>query len=686
MSEPTERPEPADSFFTPRKRPQAAEGTDRPASEGRPAAPPGTPPGTSGAPRDPGTNRDARAPRDTGGQARPDMPRTAGGPGRPDAPHRPQGPGAPSRPQGPEAANRPQAPGSGYRPQGPEADGRPPHGQGPGTADAPRRPQGPEARAQRPQTPPQRTPERPGAPERPRAAERPAPEARSGFSPDETMALRVPPPPGGRSGLPSQRRSSEATAAGRPQPGPQRTEQRTAERPSFEKPSFDRPAAAEDDWTERSTARSTVPRHEETLKLRVPDELAALAKAFDAQYARPPGAPDEETAEAAPEAKPARRGGGRDRYLDLLRALAIIRVVLYHLFGWAWMPLVFPSMGVMFALAGSLMARSLSRPALGVIRGRLRRLLPPMWLFGAIAITGMVLDGWRPTPHAETTWWADLAFWIVPFSDPPFAHSLHGFHGVLESTWGSPAVEPLWYLRAYLWFVLLSPLLRKAIHRFGWPAVLVPLAVSVTFALTGFDEGGRFWDVIVDITTYGSCWMLGMARQEGLMERIPRYVIPSVSPLVMVAGLWYFLSLPEEEPGIPLELDGVPTAQAVWSFGCVLLLLYLSPSWEQWPPRLERFNGFISLLNSRAVTIYLWHNITLTFAVGMIQKLWTVDLVVDNTPWLIDSDWFALTATVLLITLCVASFGWVEDLAAKRPLRLFPYPRRRPGGKRRAAV
>lgn len=53
---------------------------------------------------------------------------------------------------------------------------------------------------------------------------------------------------------------------------------------------------------------------------------------------------------------------GRDRYLDLLRSLALVRVVLYHLFGWAWLTVLFPSMGVMFALAGSLMARSLSRP------------------------------------------------------------------------------------------------------------------------------------------------------------------------------------------------------------------------------------------------------------------------------------------------------------------------------------
>jgi peptidoglycan/LPS O-acetylase OafA/YrhL len=54
---------------------------------------------------------------------------------------------------------------------------------------------------------------------------------------------------------------------------------------------------------------------------------------------------------------------GRDRYLDMLRAIALTRIVAYHTFsGVAWLTLIFPSMGVMFALAGSLMARSLERP------------------------------------------------------------------------------------------------------------------------------------------------------------------------------------------------------------------------------------------------------------------------------------------------------------------------------------
>jgi len=72
----------------------------------------------------------------------------------------------------------------------------------------------------------------------------------------------------------------------------------------------------------------------------------------------------------------------RDRYIDTLRAVALVRVMTYHSFGWAWLPLLFPSMGIMFALAGSLVAASLDRSPGNpwrVLRKRTVRLLPPVW-------------------------------------------------------------------------------------------------------------------------------------------------------------------------------------------------------------------------------------------------------------------------------------------------------------------
>ncbi|MGE7435408.1 acyltransferase family protein [Kitasatospora sp. NPDC001175] len=409
--------------------------------------------------------------------------------------------------------------------------------------------------------------------------------------------------------------------------------------------------------------------HTETLQLRIP---------------RP--APESLSAEQAAEDVPAPRKGGRDRYLDLLRALALGRVVLYHNFGWAWLPLVFPSMGVMFALAGSLMARSLSRPALSVIRGRLRRLLPPMWLFGAILITAMVLDGWGPNSDGHpAVWWGELAFWVLPVSTPPFGDNLHGFHGIVEPTWAEQIAVPLWYLRAYLWYVLLSPLMLKALRRQPWITVFTPLALSILINSGLFDQEGRIWETVTDFTTFGSCWILGMAHQEGLLRKLPQYLAPSVAPLIMVAGLWWLLSRPVDDPTVPSDLDSVPIAQAVWSFGYVLLLLHLSPSWERWPRPLERWNGLISLLNARAVSVYLWHNTALVLAIPIIDRLWDVDFMFQHGQWLLRSHWFPLMIAIPLIALFVLCFGWMEDLAAKRSLRLFPWPRRQLG-KRRAAL
>ncbi|MFI8277671.1 acyltransferase [Streptomyces sp. NPDC085929] len=391
--------------------------------------------------------------------------------------------------------------------------------------------------------------------------------------------------------------------------------------------------------------------------------------------------------EPEPEA-PSGRKGGRDRYLDLLRALALVRVVLYHNFGWFWLPLVFPSMGVMFALAGSLMTRSLSRPALGVIRGRLRRLLPPMWLFGAIMIALQILDTWGPYSEGHPTWWwAKLAFWILPLSTPPYAEDLPGFHHHVEHSWAVQIIVPLWYLRAYLWYVLLSPLMLWALRRFPVVTLFAPLALSIVMNTFFADQEfiySRVWETANDFTMFGSCWILGMAHQEGLLKKIPQYVLPSIAPLIMVAGLWYLQTRPVD-PTEPTDIESWPIAQALWSLGFVAILLHVSPSWEQWPRPLARWNGLVSLLNARAVSVYLWHEAALVVAVPLIDPLWSIHFFYKNMQWLLTSSWFTLLVGIVLLGLLVLIFGWVEDVAARRSPRLFPYPRRR-RGRRRAAV
>ncbi|MEU2495671.1 acyltransferase [Streptomyces sp. NPDC007883] len=375
------------------------------------------------------------------------------------------------------------------------------------------------------------------------------------------------------------------------------------------------------------------------------------------------------TAPAAPAAAPKRPG--RDRYLDLLRSIALLRVIVYHIFGWAWLTVLFPSMGVMFALAGSLMARSLARPAWGVIRGRVRRLLPPMWAFSAFVLPVIFYFGWKPVKEEGIWWFVKLAWYIVPVGAPPYPWHSGDASGLLEDTWAVQAAGPLWYIRAYLWFVIASPLLLWAFRRLPWATLFGPLALTAVVGSGLFKIPGETGNVITDFATYGSCWVLGFAHQEGVFEKLPRYVFVSVSSLIMAFGLWW-ASWHLGPDG--WDLNDIPLAQATWSFGfCVILLAY-SPSWQRLPGKLAHFDSLITLSNNRAVTIYLWHNLLIMATIPVIDLLWRIPGVWPTYSGYLERAYPVLMLIVVfpLIGLMIMAVGWLEDVAAKRRPRLWP--------------
>ncbi|GGV55603.1 acyltransferase family protein [Streptomyces griseoloalbus] len=366
---------------------------------------------------------------------------------------------------------------------------------------------------------------------------------------------------------------------------------------------------------------------------------------------------------------------GRDRYLDLLRSIALVRVVVYHLFGWAWLTVLFPSMGVMFALAGSLMARSLKRPALGVIRGRVRRLLPPLWIFAVVVLAMMFANGWNPSedPDRGGTWGlVELFNYLVPIGAPPYPWHIGSKSGLLEDTWAVQAAGPLWYLRAYLWFVIASPLLLWLFRRAPWPTLLAPLGLTAIVGTGLMTIPGETGNAVTDFAVYGGCWMLGFAHHEGLLKQIPRYISVSCASLVMAFGLWWASNHLGADGW---DLNDIPLAQATWSFGFVVILLQYSPSWQELPGRLAKWDKLVTLSNNRAVTIYLWHNLLIMATVPIIDLLYRLPFMQSEravaaldgayTIWMFALVW-------PLIGLMVLAVGWVEDLAAKRRPRLWP--------------
>jgi hypothetical protein len=65
---------------------------------------------------------------------------------------------------------------------------------------------------------------------------------------------------------------------------------------------------------------------------------------------------------------------GQGRYLDTRVALALIGIVTFHQLGWHWLPLAVPSMGVLFAVAGSRVAGGFDPGARQLLDGRLRQI------------------------------------------------------------------------------------------------------------------------------------------------------------------------------------------------------------------------------------------------------------------------------------------------------------------------
>jgi peptidoglycan/LPS O-acetylase OafA/YrhL len=364
---------------------------------------------------------------------------------------------------------------------------------------------------------------------------------------------------------------------------------------------------------------------------------------------------------------------GRDRYIDSLRALALVRVVTYHMLGWAWLPFVFPSMGVMFALAGGLVAASLSRAGhWTVLRKRIRRLLPPLWALGAVLVPLMLWQGWTHDPDTYSGTplsWQALAFWIVPVYTPG------------SSEWGANMVLPLWYVRTYLWFLLLSPVLLWLWRR--WPARTLAAPGLVLLAFTSgvvVANGSRTDEVVVSLATFGTCWLLGFAHHDGSLRRVPaRVVVPVALVLVALGAAW---AVTHPAPGLGVNLDDLPLANGLYCLGYVLLLLRFYPSFE-WMARRRLLDRTVSALNARAMTVYLWGNTAGAAAIALEHRYGAASWYGYGNVGLSRTVQYALAWA--LIGLAVLALGWVEDVAGRRPARLLPWGGpRQPAPQRRA--
>jgi fucose 4-O-acetylase-like acetyltransferase len=318
----------------------------------------------------------------------------------------------------------------------------------------------------------------------------------------------------------------------------------------------------------------------------------------------------------------------RDRLLDVVKAVAIGRVVVWHTWGWAWLSWI-PAMPAMFFASGALLEDSLARRGWwATVQQRSRRLLLPFWVYAGVACVLMMALGWRPQP-------GDLVGWVVPLVDPV----------------GSPVTPglwvPLWYVRAYLWFVLAAGVLHHLLRRFGDAAVVA--ATIATAVLWWADRRGLAVPLEVgDAVAYSVFVLAGMRyRRRGAPGHSGALVLGVAATL---AALWTWTRFGPS--------DGVVNRSYLLTVLVGVAGVSLAVAFRD---RLSAVSGWqariVDTVGRRALTIYLWQGLGLVSA----------QLLVDPRVGPGAARAAASLAVVVLVTAAaVVVFGPVEDIAAGR--------------------
>ncbi|MER7404789.1 acyltransferase [Streptomyces sp. NPDC000070] len=357
----------------------------------------------------------------------------------------------------------------------------------------------------------------------------------------------------------------------------------------------------------------------------------------------------------------------RDRHVDLLRAIAILTVVVGH---WLLIHVTYD----------------------GTLRGESVLALAPWtrpytWLFQIMPVfflVGGFANAASLTSHREqngsTTGWIlhrtdrlvrpTTALLAVLVPAALLARALGVDPGLIgTAVW--LATVPLWFLTAYLAVIVLTPPMLALHHRYG---VAVPIVLTV---LVGLGDAARLGARIpyVGEGNYLFAWLavhqLGFAWQDGRLPDRRSTALP-----LTLAGLLALVLLTVVGP-YPVSMVGVPGQEiqntapptlallALAAAQTGLALLLHAPA-RRWLRRPAPWTAVVTV-NSAIMTLFLWH---LTAAVLGVLALHATGLMPQPPPgspaWLaLRIPWILVLAVIL--TVLVAVFGPIERRRGPHP-------------------
>ncbi|MGE0877470.1 MAG: serine hydrolase [Acidimicrobiia bacterium] len=364
-----------------------------------------------------------------------------------------------------------------------------------------------------------------------------------------------------------------------------------------------------------------------------------------------------ERAAAPEEARPS-KPAPRDPFLDVVRALALARVMLWHTIGAPILTFFLAAVPTMFFVTGSLLAKSMAgRDPWTVTIDRLRRILIPFWAYGVFVFSVIVVSHWFDGTSDTGLPLRQFVPWIVPLTDP---HA---------STWEAGYLTgPLWYLRALVWLLLAAPLLFRMVRR--WPtaslvAPLLGLVVSEYFLRRGI--GGVLNWQIGDLFLYGFFLMLGFRHREGRFDGVARRYWLAAATMSTAVATGAFIA----QPIAGGVVNDSHSAHLLVGLAWLAVIMAARP-WLVGAATLPVVGAYVRLVSRRSLTIYLWHPAGIVATYFALRPL-------GRLPWMLHSV-LLVAGTVCVTAAALVAAGWIEDVANRRDAQVWPAEVRRRAG------
>jgi len=350
----------------------------------------------------------------------------------------------------------------------------------------------------------------------------------------------------------------------------------------------------------------------------------------------------------------------RDRVVDLLRAVSLAVVVLWH---WVF--------SILHWRDGALTMPNPIDDIPGAWAATwLLQVMPLFFLVGGYAN----LAGWQAavrsgdgTPTFLARRFGRLlrptAAYVAIWTVFDLAWQAGGGRSVLD--WGMVVFIPLWFLGAYAGVVALVPLTAR-LHTAHRGAVVVGLGLGIAAADTarlgfGVDAVGLVGSALVWVL----CHQLGYWWRDGSLVAGGRrtagaLVVTGLGTLVLLTQLGPFprsmVAVDGERVSNMFPTTACIAALAVLQLGVVLLV---RPSLDAWLQRRSVWRGVVAA-NGVAMTVFCWHMTALVAFVGLYQS---TGLTLSAEP---TAGWWAtrplwLLGPGALLALLVMAFARFEE-------------------------